>query len=149
MKITKPAELEEYLRVRFNLTLPTYLELSSTEQHGIRVHTKHVHGSKAWGLKGIRAYSKKDGLSTWLIQAIGMHATKNMVAANKEEALLFCEGKEFKKKLKMEDGDVIVSYKGHILGLGIFKKGIITSKVQGKRARAISNDLRAYPGRNV
>lgn len=149
MKITKPAELEEYLRTRFGITLPSHLELSSTEQHGIRVHTKHVHGSRAWGLKGIRAYSKKDGLSTWLIQAIGMHATKNVIAANKEETLLFCKGMDFKKKLKIDDGDVIVSYKGHILGLGIFKKGIISSKIKGKRARVISNDLRAYPGRNV
>ncbi|MGV8176535.1 MAG: hypothetical protein ACP5NX_01935, partial [Candidatus Bilamarchaeaceae archaeon] len=97
----------------------------------------------------IMAYSNKTGLGTHFIQLVGHLAKRNVIALNEREAKEFAACRAVSKKLKTVQGECIASYKGHILGIGDFNRGVFTPNLREKTAREPNDSLRPYPGRNL
>lgn len=140
--------LKRFLLERFGIVLPPAMELTKTKAHGIRVHAKNLKRKTVFGLKGFMAYSKKGGINPYFIQLVGHLAKKNIIAVNFEDAKKYAAAKKLKKNIRSERGEVIIVYRGHVLGLGIHEgNGNIACPLKEKRRREIINDINTYPGR--
>ncbi len=68
--------------------------------------------------------------TSMMIQMFGMHARRNILNVNKENAKKFMEGEDIKvNNHSCENGYVIISYKGHALGCGLLSKGYIKNMI--------------------
>ncbi|MBI2079163.1 hypothetical protein HYT84_00230 [Candidatus Micrarchaeota archaeon] len=143
----KASDFVRYLKDKFSIELPEEIEITHDPKYGIRAHNKAVHGSRAWGVRGFNVFA--DGKTkNYFIQLVGHLARKNTAALNLEDAKKFVSGREIIKKIKMEKGEVILVYKGHVLGVGThLGKGKILSTV--KKPVEIVNDVKNYQGRNL
>lgn len=143
-------DCRSFLLKRFGLDLPKEIHIMKTKMQGIRVYSETVDEHDITGLRGFACYSSKRGLNNFLIQQFGHLAKKNVIALNHADAVKYLIEKDIQKKnISIDEGYVILSYKGHILGLGRFKKGIIYSRFKGMRRNEIVDDIKPYPGRNI
>lgn len=148
MNFPNAEALRSYLMERFGLTLPQNVQLTKTKGHGIRVHAKGIRTDRVFGLEGFMAHSNKTGLNVYFLQLFGHLAKKNVIALNSEDAMKYAAGEPLRKKIKATTGDVILIFKGHVLGYGIHDgNGSITCPLREKRRRKLSTTLAPWPGR--
>ncbi len=137
----KPGEFKEFLKERFGLELPKKIQLFRDKGSAIRVASISSNSIVLNGSKGFVAHSKKTGLSNDFIQLFGKRAKKGSVQLTELEALKFANGEKITKKIFIKKGPVIISYKGHILGVATFDGRILHPKVKGKRRRKVWNKI--------
>ena len=149
VNIENEQECRTFLLNRFGIELPSDVSFVKTKNQGLRIYSKSIDEKGVSGLKGFACFSLRKGLNNFLIQQFGHLARKNIIALNHDDAVNYLLGKPLSKKLKLEDGYVIVAYKGHILGLGRFEKGTLFSRLKGIRRHEIVDDIKSYPHRNL
>jgi len=92
---------------------------------------------------GIKALRKTQHFkykpTTYLVQIIGIYAKKNIIELDKEELKnLLKIGKISVKRKKIEDGYVILKFKGKVLGCGLYVNGILKHQFPKGRAKALA-----------
>ncbi|MCJ7596291.1 MAG: hypothetical protein MUO52_16105 [Desulfobacterales bacterium] len=94
------------------------------------------------GMIGLRAFQRVGRYvkpSTRMIQVFGGAATKGKFELVEEEFQRLVAGDPIKADLKLENGYLILSLKGHILGLGLLIDGEVRSQMPRKELRSPSH----------
>lgn len=89
-----------------------------------RIASKKLMNVKIKGYRGVSVYSKK--LSHGFILSFG-HMAKKKIRLDYEQALIFCEGKNF--EIDKSEGKYVVVFDEFVLGLCEVKKGVCHSLV--------------------
>ncbi|MFH1123728.1 MAG: hypothetical protein V1758_08725 [Pseudomonadota bacterium] len=97
------------------------------------------------GMIGLRAFERVGRYvkpSTRMIQVFGGAATKGKFDLVEDEFQRLLAGEPVKTDLKLENGYLILSLKGHILGLGLLIDGELRSQMPRKELRFPSHKTR-------
>ena len=90
----------------------------------------------AWETVGLRVISVRGRVpkpTTAALQLFGRHATKNVVDLGAEDALKFAAGERQRISAPVEDGYVVVSHGGDVLGCGQYLDGELISLLPKER----------------
>jgi len=90
----------------------------------------------AWETVGLRVISVRGRVpkpTTAALQLFGRHATKNVVDLGTEDALKFAAGERQRISAPVEDGYVVVSHGGDVLGCGQYLDGELISLLPKER----------------
>lgn len=93
------------------------------------------------GMVGLRAFQKVGKYvkpSTRMIQIFGKAATKGRYDLEEDELQSLLAGEAIPSGSDLENGYVILSLKGHILGLGLLIDGAIRSQIPRKELRFLA-----------
>jgi hypothetical protein len=131
----------KYIEKHFAMELPQGIELFYTK--GVRVGNGKLRPS---GLNGELGYAACDfgfNPTNSFIQNFGHLAKKNIVRLNEDEGRKFAAGENLSIDLGKKTKNVIVTCKGHTLGLGLYEseKKRIVNKIPEKRRRKIVNSI--------
>jgi NOL1/NOP2/fmu family ribosome biogenesis protein len=130
---------EKHIAKHFGIELPEGIELFYTR--GVRVGNSKLRKS---GLNGELGYAACDfgfNPTNSFIQNFGHLAKKNIVRLNEDEGKRFAAGENLRMDLGKKSKNVIVSCKGHVLGLGHYEKERVVNKIPEKRRRKIVNSI--------
>ena len=133
----KEENFRKYVEKHFRIELPEGIAIFYTK--GIRVGNNVI---KKSGINGELGYAAADfgfNPTNSFIQNFGHLAKKNIVRLKKEEAVAFAAGKDIPMDLGIRAKHVIVTYRGHVLGLGHYDKKRIINRIPEKRRRIIVN----------
>lgn len=76
--------------------------------------------------------------TTRLIQLFGREATRSVMDLSDEEFRSLMGGEGIPCPLEIGDGYVILSLKGHVLGLGLLIRGVVRSQIRKSYLQQIS-----------
>ncbi len=132
---------QKYIKKHFDLELPDGIELFYTK--GVRAGNSKLRPSGINGELGYAACDFGFNPTNSFIQNFGHLAKKNIVRLNEDEGKLFAGGESLKMDLGKKTKNVIVTCKGHVLGLGhyVSEKKTIVNKIPEKRRRKIVNSI--------
>jgi NOL1/NOP2/fmu family ribosome biogenesis protein len=88
---------------------------------------------EAVGLRMISLKEKPWRPTTSALQVFGMHATKNVVRLQPDQARLFLAGESQALDADVEPGFVVVLSSGDILGCGLYSRGTLASQLPKER----------------
>jgi NOL1/NOP2/fmu family ribosome biogenesis protein len=131
----------KYIQKHFAMELPEGIEMFYTK--GVRIGNAKLRPSGINGELGYAACDFGFNPTNSFIQNFGHLAKKNIVRLNPEEGALFAAGENLKMDLGKKTKNVIVTCKGHVLGLGnyVSEKNLIVNKIPEKRRRKIVNSI--------
>lgn len=85
------------------------------------------------GLRFISVRGKVPKPTTTALQLFGRVATKNVVDLSSDQAERFIAGERQRLEADVEDGYVVVSYRGGVLGCGLYSEGELISQLPKER----------------
>jgi NOL1/NOP2/fmu family ribosome biogenesis protein len=85
------------------------------------------------GLRFLSVRGKVPKPTTYALQLFGRFATKNVVDLSAAQAEKFVAGDRQKLEADLEDGYVAVSYRGEVLGCGLYVRGELVSQLPKER----------------
>ncbi len=137
----KEENFKKYAAKHFKIELPEGVEMFYAK--GVRVGNGELRKSELNGELGYAACDFGFNPTNSFIQNFGHLAKKNIVRLKEDEAKLFASGSDIGMDLGTKTKYVIVTYKGHTLGLGHYEKDKkkIMNKVPAKRRREIVNSI--------
>lgn len=133
----KDQNFQRYLEKHFGLILPNNTIIFFAD--GVRIGNQEILKSGIIGEFGYAASDSGFNPTNSIIQNFGHLAKKNIVRLNNSESLKFAAGKDIPIDLGVKSKYVIVTYKGHTLGLGYYSEKSIKNKIPEKRRREIMN----------
>ena len=87
---------------------------------------------------GLRIMSMKKGPwkpTTYALQLLGRYATKNVVSLDEDGARMFIAGGTFEMEADLEEGYVIATFEGQVLGCALYSRGRLISQLPKERRR--------------
>ena len=138
-----PSDGEEYLKTRFGIEVgKTHFKLekvngdlwlvSEEMDEELEAETK--------GIRGVRCMDIGLKPTTYLLQLLSDEITKNRVDLETEEFSDLLEGSMIEREMD-EKGYVALSYKGEVYGCGLYKDGLVSSRIPKGRARELRQNL--------
>jgi len=88
---------------------------------------------EAVGLRFLSVRGRIPKPTTYALQLFGGFATKNAVDLSIEEARVFIAGERQQLSAPVEDGYVVVSHGGDVLGCGLYSRGELISQLPKER----------------
>lgn len=88
---------------------------------------------EAVGLRFLSVRGRVPKPTTYALQLFGRFATKNAVDLSDGEARRFIAGKRQSLVADLEDGYVVVSHRGDVLGCGLYSRGELISQLPKER----------------
>ncbi|MGB3944987.1 MAG: hypothetical protein WBK88_09370 [Methanothrix sp.] len=88
---------------------------------------------EAVGLRFLSLRGRVPKPTTYALQLFGRFATKNAVDLSDGEARRFIAGERQQLSAPVEDGYVVVSYRGDVLGCGLYSRGDLISQLPKER----------------
>lgn len=143
-------ELLSYMEDRFGLPAATfegYLLFSRGKSWWLlrkSPYRQAIAGLKV-GMIGLRAFQKVGKYvkpSTRMIQIFGGAATKGKFDLGEDDFRALLTGEPVETDLNLENGYLILSLKGHVLGLGLLIDGMVRSQIPRKELRFLIRDSR-------
>lgn len=131
------AEVAEMMQSRFGIPPATF--------EGVSFYRK---GRNVWAFSlpeipdlwcesvGLRFMSVRGRVwkpTTYALQLFGRFATKNAVDLGPDQAEKFIAGGRQSLEAELEDGYVVVSYRGGVLGCGLYSRGELVSQLPKER----------------
>jgi len=98
---------------------------------------------EALGLRFISVRGRVPKPTTYALQLFGRFATKNAVHLSDGEARRFIAGERQQLSAPVEDGYVVVSYRGDVLGCGLYSRGDLISQLPKER-RIEGKDMEGF-----
>ncbi|MCU0596852.1 MAG: hypothetical protein MUC98_15515, partial [Desulfobacterota bacterium] len=92
------------------------------------------------GLKAFDRVGKYLKPSTWMIQLFGPHATKGVHLLSDQEFEGLLKGEPLNVEIPMEEGFVILRLREHVIGVGLFSGGKITSRIRQSDAQRMVSE---------
>ena len=137
----KEANFSKYLQKHFSLTLPGGIDLFYAK--GVRVGNSDIRKSRINGELGYADCDFGFNPTNAFIQNFGHLAERNILRLGDGDAKAFASGKDLGMDLGRKSKHVIVSYKGHTLGLGSYEAEgkLVRNRIPKKRARDIVNEI--------
>ncbi len=71
--------------------------------------------------------------TTWAMQVLGRHATKNVVDVSEAQAASLVNGGELELDAEVEDGFVLPRCRGFVVGVGLYKRPLLRSQIPRHR----------------
>ncbi len=133
----KDQNFRKHVEKHFKLDLPQGIEIFFF--NGIRVGNSRIRSSKIAGDRGYAASDMGFNPTNSFIQNFGHLAKKNIVRLKNAEAVKFAAGSDLGMDLGVKPKNVIVTYRGYVLGLGYYENGTIRNRIPEKRRRIIEN----------
>lgn len=132
---------QKYMTKHFALTLPEGVELFYTK--GVRAGNTNLRPSGINGELGYAACDFGFNPTNSFIQNFGHLAKKNIVRLKEDEGKRYAAGEDLPMDLGKKTKNVIVTCKGHTLGLGhyVSEKKKIVNRIPEKRRRKIVNSI--------
>jgi NOL1/NOP2/fmu family ribosome biogenesis protein len=142
------AEVAEMMQSRFGIPPATF--------EGVSFYRK---GRNVWAFSlpeipdlwcesvGLRFMSVRGRVpkpTTYALQLFGRAATKNAVDLSTTQAEKFIAGDRQSLMAELEDGYVVVSYRGDVLGCGLYTRGELVSQLPKER-RIMKEGIRNCP----
>ena len=92
---------------------------------------RHVSSLKVWmtGLKAFQTVGRYIKPTTRMIQVFGHHAVRNVLDISVEDINKMAQGGHISSDMEIDNGYIILSFKGAVIGLGLFIDGRITSQI--------------------
>jgi len=81
------------------------------------------------GLKAFQTVGRYIKPTTRMIQIFGHHAVRAILEICEDDINKMAEGGHISSDMKIDNGYIILSFKGAILGLGLFIDGRVTSQI--------------------
>jgi len=81
------------------------------------------------GLKAFQDVGRYIKPTTRMIQVFGHHAVKTVMDINADDLKKLAEGNHIFTDMKIDNGYIILSLKGNVLGLGLFIDGMVSSQM--------------------
>jgi NOL1/NOP2/fmu family ribosome biogenesis protein len=97
---------------------------------------------------GLRAFTKIGQFikpSTRMIQVFGKNATKSRLQIEKEDLMRLLRGETLHIESEQENGYLVLSYEGDILGLGLLLKPLVHSQLPRHYKKFIDPFFQAIP----
>ncbi len=85
------------------------------------------------GLRFLSVRGRVPKPTTYALQLFGHLATKNSVDLSASQAEKFIAGDRQRLEAELEDGYVVVSYRGEVLGCGLYARGELASQLPKER----------------
>ena len=98
---------------------------------------------EAVGLRFLSLRGRVPKPTTYALQLFGRFATKNAVDLSDGEARRFIAGERQQLSAPVEDGYVVVSYRGDVLGCGLYSRGDLISQLPKER-RIEGKDMEGF-----
>ena len=94
-------------------------------------HIRHASSLKVWmtGLKAFQTVGSYIKPTTRLIQLFGRHAVRNNLDISSEDINKMAKGGHISSDMEIDNGYIILVFKGSVIGLGLFIEGRITSQI--------------------
>lgn len=126
---------ETYLQERFGVSVPKELEI--TERYGdFWLGTDPGTEVETDGIRAIRDTGKYLKPTTYLLQLIEDQVTENIVNVSREELESLLEGDMIERELGQK-GYVAIRYDGKVLGCGLYKDGLVSSRIPKGRGKEL------------
>ena len=81
------------------------------------------------GIRLARIYPYSLKPTTFGMQVLGGHATRNMVDVNDEQAKLLINGGSLSAEVEVDNGFVLLRWRGFVVGVGFYKRPVLKSQI--------------------
>jgi NOL1/NOP2/fmu family ribosome biogenesis protein len=94
-------------------------------------HIRHASSLKVWmtGLKVFQTVGRYIKPTTRMIQVFGHHAVRAVLNISEDDINKMAQGRHISSDMEIDNGYIILSFKGAVIGLGLFIDGRITSQI--------------------
>lgn len=94
-------------------------------------HITQASSLKVWiaGLKAFQAVGRYIKPTTRMVQIFGRHAVRGVLGITEDDLKKLAEGGHISSDIEMDNGYIILSFKGAVLGLGLLIDGRVISQV--------------------
>jgi NOL1/NOP2/fmu family ribosome biogenesis protein len=120
---------------RFGIPVETLDRLAAVEeQETVFVGTPEVMEFDAVrpmrrGIRLARVYPYSLKPTTFGMQVLGGHATRNVIDLGDEQAKLLINGGSLSTDLEADNGFVLVRWRGFVVGVGFYKRPVLKSQI--------------------
>jgi NOL1/NOP2/fmu family ribosome biogenesis protein len=85
------------------------------------------------GIRLCRVFPHSLKPTTWAMQVLGRHATKNVIDLDGVQAASIINGGQFELEANAEDGFVLLRCRGFVVGVGLYKRPLLKSQIPRHR----------------
>lgn len=93
------------------------------------------------GVRAVRELEIGPKPTTYALQLLGDHISRNVLEVGKEELLKLLRREEMVPATFEEDGYVAVKYEGRMVGCGFYRDDVVSSRVSKGRASELADAL--------
>jgi NOL1/NOP2/fmu family ribosome biogenesis protein len=86
------------------------------------------------GIRLCRLFPYSVKPTSWAMQVLGGAATKNVISLGDDEAKTIINGGQIRKEADVEDGFVLLRWKGFTIGVGVYRRPELKSQIPRFRA---------------
>lgn len=91
------------------------------------------------GMRLLRVFPHSLKPTTWAMQMLGRHASRNVIDVTEEQAVSLVRGKSLRLEAAAEDGFVLIRCRGFIVGVGFYRRPMLKSQIP--RHRPVENGI--------
>jgi NOL1/NOP2/fmu family ribosome biogenesis protein len=123
------------LSERFGIPVETLDRLAAVEeQETVFVGTPEVMDFDAVrpmrrGIRLARVYPYSLKPTTFGMQVLGGHATRNVIDVDDQQAKLLINGGSLSPDVEVDNGFVLVRWRGFVVGVGFYKRPVLKSQI--------------------
>jgi NOL1/NOP2/fmu family ribosome biogenesis protein len=81
------------------------------------------------GIRLARIYPYSLKPTTFAMQVLGQHATRNVIGLSDEQAKLLINGGSLNVEVEAENGFVLIGWRGFVVGVGFYKRPVLKSQI--------------------
>ena len=81
------------------------------------------------GIRLARLFSRSVKPTTWAMQVLGRHATRNVIDVSEDQAAMLVNGGQFEVESDAGDGYVLVRCRGYIVGVGLYHRPLLKTQI--------------------
>lgn len=93
------------------------------------------------GIRFLRDTGKYIKPTTYGLQILGDEITSAKTTVSKEELITLLDGDMIERELGIEKGYVVIKYQGRVVGCGLYKDELVSSRISTGRAGELKNLL--------
>ena len=120
---------------RFGIPRAAFAELATVVgQETVFVATPEVMGFDTVrpmrrGIRLCRLFPHSVKPTTWAMQVLGRHATRNCVDVSRKQAVELIGGAQLEVEVDVERGFVLIRCNGFTVGVGLYKRPVLKSQI--------------------
>lgn len=96
---------------------------------------------ETYGIRFLRSTGRGLKPTTYGLQLLGEKLEKNIVEVDREELLQLLRREEMIERNLKEEGYVAIKYEDRIIGCGMYKDGVVSSRVPKGRGKELAESL--------
>jgi NOL1/NOP2/fmu family ribosome biogenesis protein len=81
------------------------------------------------GIRLARIYPYSLKPTTFAMQVLGQHATRNVIGLSDEQVKLLINGGSLNVEVEAENGFVLIGWRDFVVGVGFYKRPVLKSQI--------------------